>query len=99
MHGMDEATRNEIADCLDQLAAQSSWNEDLWQRCYDLVMASWDDELVEYVYDDLIHCSGRPIFSSEPRPAYLQTYSEGFRNFAAALRSNMSLAEFKKQYE
>ena len=97
MHNVNNATRSEIAECLDQLAAQTSWNEELWQRCYDLIKANWDDELVEYIYDDLVHSSGRPLLRS--RSAYLQTYSQEFRNFAVALRSKMSLAEFKQQYE
>lgn len=97
MYNVNDTTRGEIAECLDQLAAQTSWNEELWQRCYDLVKANWDDELVEYIYDDLVHYSGRPLLRS--RSAYLQPYSQEFRNFAVALRSKMSLAEFKKQYE
>lgn len=96
---MDDATRKEIADCLDELAAQHVWNDALWQRCYDLVTANWDDELVEYLHDDLIHYSGRPLFRSEPRPADLQAYSQEFRDFAVALRSRMSVAEFKKHFE
>jgi hypothetical protein len=55
---MDDATRNEVADCLEHLAQQEAWNSDLWQRCYDLVRANSDDDLMEYVYDDVIHYSG-----------------------------------------
>ena len=95
---MDDATRNEIADALDRLAAEPRWNEDLWQRCYDLVGANADEELLAYLHDDLIHYTGTPLFKSEPRPADLHRYSQEFRDFAAAIRSRMSLAEFKKQY-
>jgi hypothetical protein len=68
---MDDLTRNEIAECLEQLAAQPAWNPELWQRCYDLVAANMDDELLAYIHDDLIHYTGRPLFSSEPRSADL----------------------------
>jgi hypothetical protein len=96
---MDDATRDEIANCLDRLAAEPRWNRELWQRCYDLVGANADDELLAYLHDDLIHYSGRPLFRSEPRPADLKRYSQEFRDFAAALRSRMSLAQFKTQHE
>ena len=96
---MDDATRHEIANCLDQLAAEPRWNGDLWQRCYGLVKANCDDELLAYLHDDLIHYTGTPLFRSEPRPVDLQRYSLEFRDFATALRSRMSVAEFKNQYE
>jgi len=96
---MDDATRDEIANCLDRLAAESRWNGDLWQRCYDLVGANADDELLAYLHDDLIHYTGTPLFRSEPRPDDLKRYSQEFRDFAAALRSRKSLAQFKTQYE
>jgi len=96
---MDDATRDEIASCLDQLAAAPRWNAALWQRCYDLVGANADDELLAHLHDDLIHYTGTPLFRSEPRPADLKRYSQEFRDFAAALRLRMSLAEFKKHYE
>jgi hypothetical protein len=95
---MDDATRDEIANCLDSMATESRWNGDLWQRCYDLVKANCDDELLAYLHDDLVHYTGTPLFRSEPRPADLQTYSQEFRDFAAALRSRMPLAQFKKQH-
>ena len=96
---MDDATRDEIANCLDQLAAEPRWNENLWQRCYNLVKANWDDELLAYLHDDLVHYTGTPLLRSEPRPTDLQRYSQEFRDFATALRSRMSLAEFQDQYE
>jgi hypothetical protein len=96
---MNDTTRNEIAECLERLAAEPRWNGELWQRCYDLVTANSDDELLAYLHDDLIHYTGTPLFRSEPRPVDLQPYSQEFKNFAAALRSRMSLAEFKKQCE
>ena len=95
---MDDATRDEIADCLDRLANEPGWNGDLWQRCYDLVGANADDELLAYLHDDLIHYTARPLLRSKPRPADLQTYSQEFRDFATAVRSRMSLAHFKKLY-
>jgi peptidoglycan/xylan/chitin deacetylase (PgdA/CDA1 family) len=96
---MDDLTRNEIAECLERLAGQAIWNAELWQRCYDLVKANLNDELLAYIHDDLIHYTGRSLFRSEPRPADLQTYSQEFRDIAAALRSRMSLTDFKKYYE
>jgi hypothetical protein len=55
---MDQATRNEVAECLEQLADQAEWNRDLHKRCYDLVTTNWDNELLKYVHDDLIHYDG-----------------------------------------
>jgi len=55
---MDDATRDEIANCLDSMATESRWNGDLWQRCYDLVKANCDDELLAYLHDDLVHYTG-----------------------------------------
>jgi hypothetical protein len=95
---MNDATRNEIAEYLERLAAEPRWNAELWQCCYDLVTANSDDELLAYLQDDLIHYTGTPLFRSEPRPVDLQSYSKDFRDLAAALRSRMSLAEFKKQF-
>jgi len=96
---MDDATRDEIANCLDRLAAEPRWNEVLWSRCCDLVKANEDDELLAYLQDDLIHYTGRPVVSSEPRPVDLQRYSQEFQDFADALRLRLSLEAFKKRYE
>jgi len=96
---MDEATRNALADALELLADQQVWNCELWHRCYDLVTANADDELVGYMADDLIHYSGRPLFRREPRPKDLQRYRQGFRDFAAALRERLSLSEYRRRYE
>jgi hypothetical protein len=93
---MDDATRNEIAECLERLAAQPAWNAELWQRCYELVTANLNDELLAYIHDDLIHYTGTPLFRSEPRTADLQRFSQGFRDIADAVRSRMSLTDFKK---
>jgi hypothetical protein len=93
---MDDAIRNEIAVCLERLAAQPAWNAELWQRCYDLVTANLNDELLEYIHDELIHYTGTPLFRSEPRPSDLQRFAQGFRDFADALRSQMSVTDFKK---
>jgi hypothetical protein len=96
---MDDATRNEIAERLEQLAAQPDWNAELWQHCYDLVAANLNDELLACIHDDLIHYTGRPLFKSEPRRADLQGFSQEFRDIAGALRSRMSATDFKKRYE
>ena len=96
---MNDATRNEIAECLERLAAEPRWNAELWQRCYDLVTANADDELLAYLHDDLVHYTGTPLFKSEPRPVDLHAYAQEFRDFAVALRSRLSVAKFKKQYK
>jgi hypothetical protein len=96
---MDEATRDQIADCFEQLAGEPRWNGELWTRCYDLVRGNSDDEMVGYIMDDLIHYSGRPLWKSEPRPEDLQIYAQEFRNFAAALRSRVALSEYRKRHE
>jgi len=97
---LDATTRMEIVKSLDDLAAQDLWNADEWQRCYDLVGANAKlDDLVAYVYDDLIHYTGTPLFRSAPRPRDFEPYRQQFRDTASALRSSMSLAEYKKKYE
>ncbi len=96
---MDDATRDEIAECLEGLAAQPVWNAELWQRCYDLVAANLNDGLLAYIHDDLIHYTGRPLFRPEPRPGDLQRFSQEFRDIAGALRTRMSVTDFKKYYE
>ncbi len=101
---MDDATRNAIAEALDNLATQESWNPDLWQRCYDLVTANWENELLNYVHDDLIHYDGnfhsRNLlgFRVKPDPHQLEDCRHEFRAIAAALRANLSLEDAKKQY-
>jgi hypothetical protein len=55
---MDDIARNEVAECLERLADQPDWNPDVWQQCHDLVKADWDNELLGYVYDDIIHYDG-----------------------------------------
>jgi len=97
---LDDATRIEIAKSLDDLATQDVWNVDAWQRCYDLVGANMKlDDLVAHVYDDLIHYTGTPLFRSAPRPRDFEPYRRQFRDIASALRSRMSLADYKKNYE
>jgi hypothetical protein len=96
---MDDATRSEIVECLERLAVEPAWNAELWQRCYDLVTANLNDELLAYIHDDLIHYTARPLFSSEPRPVDLQRFSQEFRDIAGALKSRMSVTDFKKTYE
>jgi hypothetical protein len=97
---LDDSTRIEIAKSLDDLAAQDVWNADVWQRCYDLVGANMTlDDLVAYVHDDLIHYTGTPLFRSAPRPKDFEPYRQQFRDIASALRSRMSLTDYKKHYE
>ena len=102
---MDDATRNEVVECLERLADQTVWNSELWQRCHDLVRANWDNELLEYVYDDVVHYSGlfhsRNIvgFRVKPDRRELERYRQEFRDIAAALRSSIPLSEAKKKCE
>jgi hypothetical protein len=103
---MDDATRNQIAECLESLANQQAWNPDVWQRCYDLVCAnSNSDELLAYVHDDIIHYSGefhsRNILGSRVKPDryQLEHYRQEFRDIAASLRARRSLADAKKLYD
>jgi hypothetical protein len=104
MSRMDERTRMEVADCLERLAEQPLWNPALWQSCYDLVQANWDNELLKYVYDDVVHYSGefhsRNIFGFrvKPDPHQLENYRYEFRSIAAAVRSDMTLAKAKAKY-
>jgi hypothetical protein len=97
---LDDTTRIDIAQSLDDLAAQDAWNADVWRRCYDLVGANMNqDDLVACVHDDLIHYSGRPLFKSTPRKKDFEPYRQQFRDIASGLRSRMSLADYKKNYE
>ena len=99
---MDEATRNEVAECLERLADEAEWNTDLHKRCYELVGANWDNELLKYIHDDLIHYDGlfhsRNIlgFRVEPNCHELDDYRHEFRSIAAALRARLSLVNAKK---
>src|ERR1700733_2021038 len=95
---MDDQTRNQIAECLETLAAQPVWNAAVWQRCFDIVEANANDELIGYFFDDLIHYTGRPLFRREPRPKDIQSYSQEFRDMALAVRSRMTLSDFKRLY-
>jgi hypothetical protein len=101
---MEDATRSEIADCLDRLADQQQWNPQLWKRCYDLVVAHHDNELLAYIQDDLIHYSGefhsRNLLGFRVRPDRYQmkNYQQEFKGVASALRENLSLNEAKKKF-
>ncbi len=97
---LDDVKRAEIAKLLDDLAAQEVWNKDIWQRCYDSVSANMNEnDLLSYVHDDLIHYTGRRLFRSSPLAKDFNPYRQEFRDVATALRSGMSLSEYKKQYE
>ena len=97
---LDDVMRTEIAKSLDDLAAQEVWNPDVWQRCYDLVTASVkEDDLLGYVHDDLIHYTGTRLFRAAPIAKDFNPYRQEFRDVATALRSGMSLSEYKKNYE
>jgi len=95
---MDDKTRNEIAESLETLAEQPAWNAAVWQRCFDMVKTNADDELVAYFIDDLVHYTGTPLFRREPRPEHIKSYAPEFRDMAHAVRSRMSLSDFKKNY-
>ena len=101
---MDRATLNATADALEKLANQHGWNPEAWQQCYDFVTANWDNELLRYVHDDLIHYDGefhsRNIlgFHVRPNSRRLDNYRHEFRAIAAALRADLSLVEAKKQF-
>ena len=67
--------------------------------------ANWENELLTYVYDDLVHYSG--IFRShnllglhvKPNRGELEHYRQEFRDIATALRSGLSLSEAKQKFE
>jgi hypothetical protein len=101
---MNDDTRNAIAEALEDLATQESWNPEVWQRCYDLVTTNWENELLGYVHDDLIHYDGNFHshnilgFRVKPDSNQLEDYRHEFRAIAAALREDLSLAVAKKQF-
>jgi hypothetical protein len=102
---MDEMTRKHVADSLARLSEQSEWNPQVWQRCHDLVQANLEDELLGYVYDDLVHYSG--VFHSynllglrvKPNQNELEHYRQEFRDIATALGLGLSLSEAKQKFE
>jgi hypothetical protein len=101
---MEDATRNEIADCLDELADKQEWDAEIWQRCYNLVGAHRDNELLAYIHDDLVHYSGgfHSVnllgFRVKPDRYQMENYRQEFRGIASALRERLSLNEAKKKY-
>jgi|SRR5271156_1273880 len=102
---MNDETRCHVADCLENLASQDSWNSDAWRQCYDLVSANMDrDELLGYVHDDIIHYDGlfhsRNIlgFRVKPNHSQLEQYRQEFRDIARSLRSHLSLHDAQKKY-
>jgi len=96
---LDAATRISVAKSLEDLAAQDVWNEEVWQKCYNLVKANAEsDEMAAYVLDDLMHYTGRSFLGSIPKPKYFNRYRPDFRDIATALRSGMSLADYKKYH-
>jgi hypothetical protein len=102
---MDDASRREIADSLERLADQAHWNPELWQHCHDLVQRHRDDELLGYVYDEIVHYS--LVFQSSnvfglrvrPRRNQLEPYRREFRVIANAVRLHIPLSHIKKQAE
>lgn len=98
---MDDVMRSKVAEALEELASQRVWSDEVWRRCFELVEANCDDELVSYVYDDLIHCSATPLISFRRPPKHPQfdEYKQEFRDVATALRGRLSLAEAKKKFE
>lgn len=101
---MDEAIRKALAEALENLASQESWNSTVWLRCFNLVTANWHDELMEFVHHDLIHYDDvfhpRHIFGIPVKPDLhrLEGYRQEFRAIAAALRANMSLMQARKRF-
>ena len=101
---MNEDTRNQVADSLELLAELSAWNSEAWQRCYDLVQANWDNDLLKFVQDDLIHYSGVFHsynilgFSVKPNRDELTEYQQEFRDIATALRARLSLEEARRRF-
>lgn len=96
--------RSKAADSLERLAEEESWNPEAWEECYSLVEANRTDELLRYVFDDLIHYSGaftpRNILGLPKRPDQqeIQYYRQEFRDIASALRAYMPLNQAKKKY-
>ncbi|MFB3813575.1 MAG: hypothetical protein ACE14L_05640 [Terriglobales bacterium] len=88
---MDDAARNVVAECLECLADHQDWNPALWKRCYELVKAHGENELPEYVRDDLIHYAGefhsRNILGIRVKSDryQLEQYRQEFRDVASAL--------------
>jgi hypothetical protein len=97
---MDDTTRLRVAEALEKLAAQPVWNDDIWKLCFELVEANLDDELLAYVYDDLIHCSATPPinFRNPPKHPQFDDFKEEFRDVAKALRDRLSLVEARKKF-
>jgi hypothetical protein len=100
---MDDAIRNEIAHRLDELADQQQWNPELWHRCYDLVDAHHDNDLLAYILDDLIHSGEFHAmnllgFRVKPDRYQMENYQQEFPGIASALREQLSLNDAKKKY-
>ena len=97
---MNDATRDQIAEALETLAAQPVWNDEVWKHCYELVSANMNDALVAYVHDDLIHCSATSLFSfrNPPRHPNFDNYKQESRDVAKTLRTRMSLAEAQEKF-
>lgn len=97
---LNDVKRAEIAKSLDDLAAQEVWDGDVWQRCYDLVKANVKEEdLLSYIHDDLIHYTGTRLLRSVPLAKDFNPCRQEFRDVATALRSRMSLSDYKKYYQ
>jgi hypothetical protein len=70
------------------------------QQCYDLVTANMnEDDVLGYVLHDLIHYTGTRLFRSAPMAKDFSPYRPEFRDVATALRSAMSLADYRKNDE
>ena len=103
---MNESTRNTIAEALENLATQKSWSSGVWQRCFNLVLANWDEdeELMEFVQHDLINYDymfhPRHILGFQLKSDFdsLEDYRHDFCALAAALRANMSLMNARQQF-
>jgi hypothetical protein len=58
-----------------------------------------DEDLLRFVHDDLIHYTGTRLFRSAPLAKDFNPFRQEFRDVATALRSQMSLFDYKKNYE
>jgi hypothetical protein len=89
---LNSATKIEIAKSLEDLDA---WNENAWQQSYDLVCPNENqDDLVKYALGVLVH-----YFALAGEAGNLQPDRQQLQALAAALRSGMSAADYRKKYE
>ena len=92
---LNDALRVEIVNSIEDLAALDARNEKVWQRSYDLVCPNENqDDLVKFARAALIHYF---VLAGEARD--LGPDRQQLRELAAAIRSRVSVADFRKRYE